>query len=73
MKYLIVLCLLLSGCATVSEYNQGCRDGIGLLPENWNGGPMSEPDMVNHYCNSIERKREAINRSKHDRPIHDNR
>lgn len=29
MKYLIILILLLSGCATGSSvYNQGCRDGI---------------------------------------------
>lgn len=24
--------LFLSGCSTVSEYNQGCRDGLSFVP-----------------------------------------
>jgi hypothetical protein len=27
MKY-VILMLLMSGCATVSDYNQGCRDAL---------------------------------------------
>lgn len=28
MKYLMILFLLLSGCASMSEYKEGCIDGI---------------------------------------------
>lgn len=28
MKYISILFLCVTGCAHVSEYNQGCRDGV---------------------------------------------
>ena len=32
MKYLMILVIALSGCASApSEYNQGCRDGISKV------------------------------------------
>ena len=60
MKYLIVLVIFcFSGCAHVSEYGQGCRDGVkGLEPQLTGLGLiLSEPDMISHYCDQVESRR----------------
>ena len=60
MKYLIIfVALLFSSCAHVTEYGQGCRDGVkGLEPQLTGLGLiLSEPDMVDHYCDQVESRR----------------
>lgn len=59
MRYLIVLFLLLSGCATVSEYGKGCRDGVThvvSLTQN-EGGIFHNKEMVDNFCNMLETRR----------------
>lgn len=54
MKYIIVLCLLLTGCATVSEYDQGCRDGIESVRINGNG-PVGSKEGRERFCDDLDR------------------
>ncbi len=51
MKYLIILSMLFSGCATVSEYQKGCRDGIEAVAKN-----SLERDR-NAFCYALEKVR----------------
>lgn len=52
MKAILLVALMLTGCASVSDYNQGCRDGvIGVGFKNY-----SEKE-VNKYCDGVEAKR----------------
>lgn len=57
MKYLIVLVIafMISGCASVSEYNQGCRDGVEGI-----GLEKATKDGINGYCNELD----ALHRQK---------
>jgi hypothetical protein len=49
MKYLLIPLILLSGCATVSEYNQGCRDALTAAY----GQPES---ITNPYCDYLDKE-----------------
>lgn len=49
MKIFIIGLILLSGCATVSEYNQGCRDGVSGI-----GLEHAAQEKVNRYCNTLD-------------------
>lgn len=52
MKYLILL-LFLSGCAHISDYNKGCRDGIVyFLAEKKIG---IDTNLVNKGCNNLDK------------------
>jgi len=54
MKYLFVLLIILfSGCASVSEYNQGCRDGIGGVRVDGRSVVPSEKSK-NDFCNALD-------------------
>jgi hypothetical protein len=53
MKYVIVLAALMSGCATVSEYNRGCRDGISNF-DAFNDIKVVD-ERVNNYCDILEK------------------
>ena len=60
MKYLFVLMVFIfSGCASISEYNQGCRDGVkGVLADD------SSRD-INKYCDGLDvahREKERLER-----------
>ena len=75
MKYLTILSLLLSGCATgISEYNQGCRDAIENLTidvSGYNFHPTAVDDKGNSpYCDNLDQKRnfEFKERSGQNRP-----
>jgi hypothetical protein len=52
MKAIILTALMLTGCASVSDYNQGCRDGINGLE----GAPGLSVDekKTDKYCNDLE-------------------
>lgn len=56
MKYFIVLCLLFSGCATVSQYNQGCQDGVSGLIRKYNtdGISLENQEVLKKYCDRVE-------------------
>jgi hypothetical protein len=53
----IVICLIvmsaLTGCASISEYNQGCRDGI----ENLKIGSLKQ--FRENYCNALDKQHKA--------------
>lgn len=52
----IVLCLLVllfTGCATISDYNQGCRDGISASDDKY-----SEKDR-NRLCDDLDQAHRA--------------
>lgn len=50
MKLLLIITsiLLLGGCASVSEYGQGCRDGVGMMH------PFEDYHLVAEHCDRIE-------------------
>jgi len=53
-----VLCLFVfNGCSTVSDYNQGCSDGIELFKK---GDKADREDL----CNMLELKRKIEKESK---------
>lgn len=60
MKLILVAILAgsLAGCASVqTEYNRGCVDGVeGLRGQLRSevGAILAEPDMIGHYCDSVE-------------------
>lgn len=55
-KLLLLSFLLLSGCASVSEYRQGCYDG---LDKYFAYGSDSEigTNLTNNICSGLEEKR----------------
>jgi hypothetical protein len=56
MKYAIVaLALALTGCASVTEYNQGCRDGIASIMRSPNR------DGIATHCDNLENIKEGVN------------
>jgi hypothetical protein len=56
MKYLIIGLVILSGCATVSEYNQGCRDGLNGLPVKPELAEVYDKAVIG-YCNQLDSNR----------------
>ena len=42
----------LSGCATVSEYNKGCRDAMANILVN-GVGQLGTPEVQEQYCNGL--------------------
>ena len=49
VSYFIIGLFLLTGCASISEYNRGCRDGVtGIGLEN------ASKDKINSYCNGLD-------------------
>lgn len=68
MKYVIAFCLLIMGCSTISEYNQGCRDGIKGWTEY-----TTHPDLFDRYCNHLDiqhnkEKHQGEDLKEHKRP-----
>ena len=65
MKYLFVLALLMSGCAHVSEYNQGCRDGVTEAARLRGDSSMSggshdigvNEGVTEYFCNMLDARR----------------
>lgn len=52
---LIGLFALLSGCSTVSQYDQGCRDGIDGI--RINGSELATEEYRHNYCDGLEAKK----------------
>lgn len=54
MKYLAILFLVLSGCASApSDYNQGCRDGVdATVSGQFNLTPSKSG--IEKFCNELE-------------------
>ena len=73
MKYfLLVTLLFLNGCATaVSEYNQGCRDGIDTAVKASNiifvENHIVNIDGRNKICNYLEAKHKEQNKETYGR------
>lgn len=66
MKYLILFIIpIISGCATISEYNQGCRDGLYSLSQ--------EQNTVETICNELDFRRNKKNLEMHTMPFEPNR
>lgn len=53
MKYLLVLLMALTGCASISEYNQGCREGLRGLPET-NPSLIADEESIVYYCTELD-------------------
>jgi hypothetical protein len=49
----ILLLLLFTGCSTISEYNQGCRDGIWAVRIN-GVGPLGSEKHRDEFCNGLD-------------------
>lgn len=51
MKYFYVAILagFLAGCAHISEYNQGCRDGVTII-----GLENATKEKIDNYCNILD-------------------
>lgn len=66
MKYLILSLLFMCGCATVSDYNQGCRDGLdGAAVQLTQRNIKVDVGGRDRYCNHLE---ELRNKKKHREP-----
>lgn len=61
MKYLFILALALSGCATTpSEYSQGCQDGVTTFVEGLTKAPLTRDDVkedIRQGCDTLDRAR----------------
>ena len=65
MKTVIIclISLLFVGCASVSDYNQGCRDGVRVfLTQNLKAG--YEDGWINKGCDALELKRKEQKESR---------
>ena len=51
MKIIVLATLMLTGCASVSDYVQGCRDGVSGL---YSASPSK---ATKDYCDGLEAKR----------------
>jgi hypothetical protein len=49
-----IILSILSGCATVSEYNQGCRDGIDEASKNPSGFLDVDARQRDELCNKLD-------------------
>ena len=63
MKYLFVLVIPIFtvGCASVSEYNQGCRDGIGAVRVDGYSVVPTEKSK-NDFCSALDEDRRTKDR-----------
>lgn len=54
--YCAILAGLMAGCASVSQYNQGCRAGVENLVEQINPRVLidSEIEAIDHYCDNLD-------------------
>lgn len=60
MRLLLILALLTaSGCATVSEYKQGCIDGVSGVADQAKGPFFADEMMVRYYCSMLESRRKV--------------
>lgn len=64
--YLIALAFALTGCATVSEYNQGCRDGVTesqptahILPWPFKSPEVKSQEEIEAFCDDLESRKKA--------------
>lgn len=57
MKYFAVLLLVFTGCAHVTPYGHGCRDGVKDLEPQLGviGMAMAEGDALDKYCDIVEK------------------
>jgi hypothetical protein len=55
MKYVCVLMFFLTGCsgAKISDYNQGCRDGVNTFVENGLHASI-EKSVVDKSCTELD-------------------
>ena len=67
MKYLAILLLVMSGCASLSEYNKGCRDGIKLYSVG-NGTFTKDQSSNEEFCNALDKLHQADAHPKSGRP-----
>jgi hypothetical protein len=62
MKYFMLLGFtLLTSCASVSEYNQGCRDGIGAVRVDGYSVVPTEKSK-NDFCSALDEDRRTKDR-----------
>lgn len=60
MKKLMLLFVLLSGCATISPYNQGCRDAVDMVTNAINTAGAAKETLHVHeegrdlICNKMD-------------------
>lgn len=61
MNKLIIGLIFLTGCATVSEYNKGCRDGINSVRVDGQSlqGDHETPEQ---FCNRLDQRHQSENR-----------
>lgn len=73
MKYPSIIFLILSGCAHVSEYNQGCRDGVTraaeMKGETVGSGGVTDigrnKDVTEYFCNMLDARRREQEKEGH--------
>lgn len=63
MKYVMIGMFFLSSCASVSPYNQGCRDGmeVAINALKAKGYPFRlKPDGRDKVCSDLDNNRELM-------------
>lgn len=60
MKYMYILTLFLVGCssAKISDYNQGCRDGINAFVEQALAPRQVNQDKLEKACTNLDELRD---------------
>lgn len=70
MKKLIVLGLFaLTGCASVSEYNQGCRDGVNEAIADL--GKVTAAFGVEVKAKNVDENCSDLDRRHKEKPVHE--
>lgn len=61
-----IVSIVVSGCAHVSEYSQGCRDGVKTLEPQLGavGAALEDGDVVDRYCDAIEARHNKKEKNK---------
>jgi len=63
MKLLLIGLILLSGCASVSDYNQGCRDGVYTFIEEH--GAFIDKDLLYPGCDALDKIHNSKEETQH--------
>lgn len=67
MKYLTILALVLSGCAsTPSNYEQGCQDGVQTFVEENLHTEISQ-DYLEEGCANLQKRRFPVTQGRREK------
>lgn len=63
--FIAILLAIFSGCATVSEYNQGCRDGVTVKNVLLYDDTKQSEKEISDFCDKLDSQHRAQMRREH--------